>query len=164
MANSLAQFAFNAVKAGLSAREGLRQLRDAGLSIRDATWFRMVGEVRSHYGNRIGELSRPQNLRPKADERTPIPTKTARGFRQYVDIWIRPKGAVDPVVVTQAVVTPTLLSRQKAVDMAIEGYRRAQARRQTTGATLTTLPDAAIVGAIYTATLEFTPEDEFAPE
>lgn len=161
---SLAQFAFNAVKAGVSARAGLQVVRDAGLKVRDATWFRMVGEVRAHYGNRMDELSKPQNLRPKQSERTPIPTKTARGFRQYVDIWIKPRGADQPIAITQAVTSPVLLSRQRAVDMAIAGYRNAQARRQTTGATLTTLPDASIVGAIYTATLEFTPEDEFAPE
>lgn len=161
---SLAQFAFNAVKAGLSARAGLAQVRAAGLGVRDSTWFRMVGEVRAHYGNRIGELARPQNVRPKPGEMTAIPTRTARGFRQYVDIWVRPKGSDRPIVVTQAIVTDRLLSRQKAVDTAVTNYRNAQARRQTTGATLTTLPDAAIVGAIYTATLEFTPEGEFAPE
>lgn len=161
---SLAQFAFNVVKAGISAREGLTQVRDAGLKVRDATWFRMVGEARSHYSNRISELARPQNVRPKAGEIGSIPTRTARGFRQYVDVWIKPRGSDQPVVVTQAIVSSSLMSRQKAVDMAIEGYRRAQARRQTTGATLTTLPDAAIVGAVYTATLQFVPEDEFAPE
>lgn len=161
---SLAQFAFNAVKAGQSARAGLTAVRQAGLKVRDATWFRMVGEARAHYGNRIAELSRPQNVRPKAGEITALPTKTARGYRQYVDIWIRPKGADQPIVVTQAIVTPKLLSRQAAVDAAIRGYRSAQGRRALTGATLTTLPDAAIVGAIYTATLQFVPEDEFAPE
>lgn len=161
---SLAQFAFNVVKGGISAREGLRQVRDAGLKVRDGTWFRMVGEARAHYSNRISELSRPQNLRPRGGEIGSIPTKAARGFRQYVDIWIKPRGADHPIIVTQAVTSSSLLSRQKAVDMAIAGYRAAQARRQTTGATLTTLPDAAIVGAIYTATLQFVPEDEFAPD
>jgi hypothetical protein len=161
---SLAQFAFNAVKAGVSAREGLRQVRDAGLKVRDATWFRMVGEVRNHYASRISQLDRPANVRPRKGDITPIPTNTARGFRQYVDVWIKPRGADKPIRVTQAFVTDRLLSHQQAVDRAVEGYRRAQARRQTTGASITTLPDAAIVGAIYAATLEFVPENEFAPE
>lgn len=161
---SLAQFAFNAVKEGMSARAGLAAVREAGLKVRDATWFRMMGEVRAHYGSRLDQLGKPQNLRPRVDQVPKIPTNVNRGFRQYVDIWIKPRGADQPIVVTQAIITPTLLSRQKAVDMAIEGYRKAQARRQTTGATLTTLPDAAIVGAIYTAELEFVPESEFAPE
>lgn len=161
---SLAQFAFNTVKDGISARAGLAAMRAAGLKVRDATWFRAVGEARAHYANRIAELDRPQTVRPKGGEIHPIPTKTARGFRQYVDIWIKPRGADQPIVVTQAFVTDRLLSRQAAVDKAIAGYRAAQARRATTGATITTLPDAAIVGAIYTATLQFTPEGEFAPE
>lgn len=161
---SLAQFAFNTVKAGTSARAGLASVRAAGLKVRDATWFRMVGEVRAHYGNRIAQMGAAQNVRPRRDQVTKIPTNVQRGFRQYVDIWIKPRGADRPIMVTQAVITPNLLSRQRAVDMAVENYRRAQARRQTTGATLTTLPDAAIVGAIYSTELEFVPEREFAPQ
>jgi hypothetical protein len=161
---SLAQFAFNTVRAGVSAREGLRQLRDAGLKVRDATWYRAVGEARAHYAGRLSELSRPQNRRPRgAAEITRIDTKTQRGFRQYVDVWIRPKGGAEPVRVTQAIVTDTLMSRQRAIDTAVEGYRRAQARRAVTGATMTTLPDAEILGGIYTATLGLVPEDEETP-
>ena len=159
---SLAQFAFNTVRQGLSARAGLAMVREAGLKVRDATWYRQIGEARAHYAGRLEELVRPQNRRPTPQEVTAIPTKVNRGFRQYVDIWIRPKGSDEPIVVSQAVVTQSLMSRQRAIDTAIAGYRKAQARRQVTGATITTLPDAEILGAIYTATLEFMPEDEFA--
>ena len=161
---SLAQFAFRTVRDGLSARAGLAMVRQAGLAVRDATWFRQVGEARAHYSGRLSELTRAQNRRPRPDETTAIPTKVNRGFRQYVDIWIRPKGSSEPIIVSQAIVTQQLMSRQRAIDTAIAGYRKAQARRQTTGPTLTTLPDAEILGGIYTATLNFIPEDEFAPE
>lgn len=161
---SLAQFAFRAVRDGLSARAGLALVREAGLKVRDATWFRQMGEARAHYSGRLSELTRPLNRRPTPQEVTRIPTKVNRGFRQYVDIWVRPRGSDAPIIVSQAIVTQQLMSRARAVDMAIQGYRRAQARRQVTGPTITTLPDAEILGGVYTATLEFMPEDEFAPE
>lgn len=161
---SLAQFAFKTVRDGLSARAGLAMVREAGLRVRDAVWFRQVGEARAHYSGRLSEMTRPLNRRPTPQEVTAIPTRVNRGFRQYVDIWVRAKGSDEVTIVSQALVTQKLVSRARAVDMAIAGYRRAQARRQVTGATLTTLPDAEILGGIYTATLEFMPEDEFAPQ
>lgn len=162
MTVSLAQFAFNTVRAGVSAREGLRQAREAGLQIRDATWFRMVGEARAHYAGRITELAKVQFTRPDPSDVQAIPTKVQRGFRQYVDVWVRRKGSNEPYLRPMALIKDTLVSRQQAVDEAVAKYRSAVGKAAGHPAPFGTLPDEEVVGGVYTATLEFIPESEFA--
>lgn len=157
---SLTQFAFNVVRQGISANEGFRQLQAAGLGVRRSTWLKQVGEVRAHYGNRLSELDKAQNRRPRKSETTQIPTKTARGFRQYADIWVRSKGDDRPTVVSRALMTDRLLSRQQVIDILVEKERNAVIRAASTPAPFGTPLDRVVLGGMYTATLAMTPEDE----
>jgi hypothetical protein len=158
MALSPLWLAFRTVAEGLSARAGLRMAREAGMAVRDATWFRMVGQVRTHYAQSIAEVDRPLNRRPYASEVTPLTSKLAKGYIQYVDLFVRDIDSGVVKVRPQAVRTSRLMSREAVVDVAVQRYRKAVDRSRIAPASWGTDPREVVEGGIYTATQQFIPE------
>lgn len=138
------------VKRGQSGRAGLLAARAEGVQVRDATWFRLVGEVRRALANQIGEASAPLNRRPIGQEISTLSTKVAKGFVQYVDVYVRDRASGIVARRYFAVRSPTLLTRQAVIGRALTSFT-----------TFTAGPDASyaeqVLGAIYTATYQMQP-------
>lgn len=150
MALSPVTSAVLAVKAGLSARAGLAAARAAGVSVRDATWFRIVSEVRRSLSNQIDEANRPLNRRPLANEVSTLTTKAAQGFIQYADVFVRDRDTGIVSIRHYAVRSNTLQARgnvtKKAIDrFAQETTPEGNYSRET------------VLGAAYTATYQMVP-------
>lgn len=113
-------------------------------------WAVAVGQARAALANRVGELTRPLNRRPVPGEITPYTSRTARGFMQYIDVYVRDRETGQVRAQPWAMRTDTLISRQAAVNQALSRYEAA------------TLPEGTfegevIVGASYAGTVEFLP-------
>lgn len=158
MALSPPWLAFRTVADGMSARAGLRMAREAGLAVRDATWFRMVGQVKTHYSQTIQEIDRPLNRRPQPTEVTPLTSKVAKGYLQYADVFVRDKATGQVHVRHMAIRSPRLMSREAVIEEAVSRYRRAVDRAKVAPAQWGTDPLEVVEGGIYTATQQFTPE------
>lgn len=160
MAQSPLWLAFRVVADGLSANAGLRMAKEAGIPIRRQSFLRMVGEVRAHYSQRIAELDRPLVARPRINEVTPLPTKTATGYVHYIDVYVRDKDTGKYVVREQAIHADTLLSRDTAVQMAVDRYNSAVDRSKVTPSQWGTDPREVADGGIYITTHVFTPSED----
>lgn len=150
MALSPVTSAVLAVKAGMSARAGLAAARAAGVSVRDATWFRIVGEVRRSLANQIDEANRPLNRRPTMDEVSTLTTKSAEGFVQYADVFVRDRDTGIVSTRHYAVRGASLQSRGSITKKAIERF------------SVETTPEGnysreTVLGAAYTATYQMVP-------
>lgn len=150
MAISAVTVAVRAVKSGMSARAGLVAARAAGVQIRDATWFRIVGEVQRSLSNQIQEASAPLNRRPVGAEISELTTKVATGYMQYVNVFVRDKDSGVVSIRPYAVRTATLLTRQAVI-----------ARAMTAFQTFTAGPEPSypeqVLGASYAASYRMTP-------
>lgn len=154
MDDSPFQAAIRAVKDGLSARGGLAAARAAGVRVQDSTWYRMVGEVRRSLADQIDEVTRPLSRRPLPDEIQGYVSKKARGYIQNVDILVKDRetGAVSirpySVKTSRVYARATILKRaiaafQSAIDLNPGDY------------------DEQVLGAAYTSTFQYIPEDSF---
>jgi hypothetical protein len=150
--------AYRTVAEGLSANQGLQMARQAGLGVRRGTWLQMVGQVRAHYARRITELGAPLNRRPTPTEVTQLTSGKAKGYIQYVDLFVRNKTTGLVSVRPQAIRGTTLRSRQAVVDRVVSRYQTAVDRSKTAPAMWGTDPDEEVIGGIYTATQQFVPE------
>jgi hypothetical protein len=148
----LGAFAAKAVKLGMSARASLKAFRAGGGSIRDATWYRAVGEVRRSLANSLDEATRPMNRRPKADEITQIATSKSHGYRQQLSVLVENRQTGEVEAKPFMVRGKGLLTRQAAVNFAVAEFE----------AGITGSPDRfdeRIIGAVYENTLEFIPKE-----
>jgi hypothetical protein len=134
----------------MSARAGLAAARAAGVHIRDSTWFRVVGEVRRGLANQIDEMSKPLNRRPLGPEISILPTKIAKGWVQYADVFVQDQatGAVSRRF--YAVRGTSLLTRQAIINRALNAYAAGAVDDPSK------YPEK-ILGAAYSATYQMTP-------
>lgn len=149
--------AFATVRDGLSARAGLARARDAGVKVRDSTWFGLIGVVRRHYGNILAEAGQPLNRRPMAKDITLLPADKARGYIHYVDLIVRNKTGGRPYVRPQAVHSSRLLTKEAAIDIAMNRYRSAVDRSKVASAQWGTDPDEVVEAGQYRTTQKFQP-------
>lgn len=143
--------AIRTIKSKIGTWVGYDRYSDIDPSISREAWGRAIGQARAALANRVGEATRPLNRRPIAGEITPYTSRTARGFMQYIDVYVQ--DALTGEVRSQpwAVRTDTLLSRQAVINRALARYEAA------------TLPEGTfegetVVGAAYAGTVEFLPE------
>ena len=160
MALSPLWLAYRVVADNISANAGYRMAREAGIPIRRQSFLRMVGEVRAHYGNRISELDQPLAAKPRPQQIDPLPTRTKTGFIHYVDVYVRDKDDGTYKVRQQAVHSDTLLSRDNAVEIAVNRYNTAVDRSKVSPAQWGTDPREVAEGGIYITTQQFTPSPE----
>jgi hypothetical protein len=142
--------AIRAVRAGMSARAGLRSFRAEGGAVTDATWFRVVGEVRRTLANNLDEASRPLNRRPLGAEITTMTTRRQTGYWQQVEVFTRDRITGEVKSSPFVVRSPGLLTRQAAIRAALDEYHA--------GAAGSVNPDEEdVLGAAYTSTMELSP-------
>lgn len=144
-------FAFQAARMGLSAREALAALRDAGGAIRDATWFRVYAEVKAQLAINVLEADALSVGIPQAGHIGVQTTKNATGYMQYVSVYIRDR---DTGVVSQrafAVRGQTLVTREAAVRKGFDAYAAEATPSGNYGGQQ-------IIGASYTGTAQLVPE------
>lgn len=119
-------------------------------------WARAIGDARAALANRVSELTRPLNRRPVpgSPEVTPYRGRvtSARGYMQYVDVFVRDRETGIVEARPFAVRTDDLMSRQRVITTALSRYEAA------------TLPEGTfegeiIVGAAYAGTVEFLPSE-----
>lgn len=146
------RFAVSAVQQGISARQGREAFRAAGGQIRDATWNRIVSQVRVTYAAQLAEVTFPLNRRPLATEIKALPSKSATGIVQYVDTFVRDKETGVVGIRHYAVRSPTPISRGAAVKRALSAMGEATNP-------FGSFPDETVLGAVYTATYQFTPRE-----
>lgn len=150
MAISAVTVAVRAVKSGMSARAGLVAARAAGVAVRDATWFRIVGEVQRSLANQIDEASAPLNRRPLGQQISTLSTKTATGYVQYVDVFVRDRASGAVAVRPYAVRTTRLQTRQSVINTALNAFQ------SFTSGPEPSYPEQ-VLGAAYTATYSMAP-------
>lgn len=146
-------FAFAAAKAGMSGRAGLAAARGAGIAIRDSTWFQIYGQVRTSLALQVVEPALPIARAPLTREIAQMQTKTATGFMQYVDVYVKD---IDTGIVSTrpfAVRGQALVTRQKALETALNRFATATTSEGN-------YPRESVVGAAYTATYELVPTEQ----
>lgn len=150
MALSAVTAAVMAVKNGLSARAGLVAARAAGVAVRDATWFRVVGQVQRSLTNQMDEAGAPLNRRPQGAVISTMPARTATGYMQYVDVYVRDRQTGAVSTRPYAVRTTNLRTRQSIVNQALNAFQ------SFVGQGPSLYPEQ-VLGANYTATYVFAP-------
>jgi hypothetical protein len=150
VAISAVTVAVRTVKSGMTARAGLAVARAAGVGVRDATWYRIVGEVKTGLIKQIAEASAPLNRRPIGNEISIAPSTVATGYMQYVDIFVRDRASGAVSMRPYAVRSNTLLTRQAVIKRGITAFQ------SFTSGPEPSYPEQ-VLGAAYTATYILTP-------
>lgn len=143
--------AVRTVREGLSARAGLRAFRDGGGRINDTTWFRMVGEARRTLGESIAETGRPLSRRPTGDEITTITSRKRSGFWQQVEVFFRDRQSGEVMSSPFVLRGQGLVTRRAAIRFAVDEWSAGSAGSANPD-------DNEVLGAVYTGTLELSPE------
>lgn len=143
--------AIRTVKSKLGTWVGYERYATVDPTVTREQWATAVGQARAALANRVGELTRPLNRRPVPGEITPYTSRTARGYMQYIDVYVRDRETGQVRAQPWAMRTDTLISRQSAINQALSRYEAA------------TLPEGTfegeiVVGAAYAGTVEFLPE------
>lgn len=157
MALSTWSFAWKVVAERVSANAALKMAREAGVGMRRNDFLALVGQVRVAYANKVSELDKPLNRRPRGNDITPFDTKGQKGFIAHVDIWVREKGSGEITRLMRSMKTDSPWSRQTTIDHLVDKERNAIARTSAEGSPFGTLPDVEVVGALYTGVYELRP-------
>jgi hypothetical protein len=143
--------AIRTVKSRIGTWAGYDIYASADPSITRADWARNIGQARAALANRVLEATRPLNRRPSGpNEIHPYEAPRARGFMQYVDVYVKPAHGGPAEARPWAIRTDTLMSRRKAINLALSRFEAA------------TLPDGTFEGEVvldagYAGTFEFVP-------
>ena len=142
--------AIRTVRSKMGTWVGYDKVSDLDPSITREGWATAIGQARAALSNRVGELSRPLNRRPVAGEMTVYRSKSATGFMQYIDVYVKDRETGLITAQPWALRTNTLISRQSAINQGLARYEAA------------TLPEGTfegevVVGASYAGTALFEP-------
>lgn len=143
--------AIRTIRGRLGTWVGYARYSEQDPTITRETWATAVAQARAALANRVSEASRPLNRRPVQGEWTSYSSRSATGFMQYVDVYVRDRDGGAPRVVPWAIRTDALMSRQTAVRQALSRYEAA------------TLPEGTfegevVIDAAYAGTVEFIPQ------
>lgn len=132
-----ATWAVRTVKLGLSANEGFRQLQEAGLGVRRATWLRLVSEARLQLATKILAIDVTLSLRPAGNQITAMTTTTGSGYLQQVDVWVRDRSTGLVGTRPYSLATDVLMTHGDAIATAIDKFtdNASQYDEQVLGAT-----------------------------
>lgn len=144
--------AIRTVRSRMGTWVGFERYAEQDPTITRADWATAIGQARAALANRVSELSRPLNRRPVAGEMTAYRSRTARGFMQYIDVYVRDRETGLITAQPWAMRTDTLISRQSAINQALARYEAA------------TLPEGTfegevVIGASYAGTVYFEPQE-----
>ena len=142
--------AYQLAKQGVSARQGLVAAREAGVAIRDATWFKLYADAKANLSLQIFEPTLLLDAKPGFEHIGELRTKAATGYLQYVQVYTRDRDTGLLGTKPFAVRTQELGTRESVIKRALAAY----------GAQATPSGNYAgeqIVGAAYTGTVQLFP-------
>lgn len=144
--------AIRTVKGKLGTWVGYERYNEVDPTITRQQWANAIGQARAALANKVGEITRPLNRRPVPGEITPYTSRTATGFMQYVDIYVRDAQTGIISARPWAVRTDTLMARQTIVTQGLSRYEAASLPGGT-------FEGEEVLGAAYAGTVEFLPEE-----
>lgn len=140
-------FATFIVKEGLSANEGLAQLRAMGHGVRRADWLDMVRTVRDNLDEIAASQTRTGNRRPYRKEIMFMATAGVTGFMQHVNIWVKDNDTGEIFPRPYSIRTDDLMTHDDAIETALDRYADSAEHYGQK-----------ILGATYMTTFELGPE------
>lgn len=138
--------AVRAAREGISAGAWLRALSDAGAGIRRQVGLRLFREARTIAAETGEEPTRPLNQVPSLAESPPAPTRDSEGVLQTVRLVYREKVTGNLRTVFHSTKSESGITRQEAIDNAIDAYAAHSEEYQTT-----------LVGAVHTSSIRLVP-------
>lgn len=138
--------AVRAAREGLSAGAWLRTLSETGAGIRRQVGLRLYREARAVAAETGEEPTRPLDQVPSLAESPPAPTRDTAGLLQTVRLVYREAVTGNLRVVFHSTKSETGITRQEAIDSAIDAYAAHSEEYQTT-----------LVGAVHTSSVRLTP-------
>jgi hypothetical protein len=138
--------AIRAAAEGLSANAWLRSLAEAGAGVRRAVGLQLYAQARAVAAEAGEEPTRPLDQIPTLGESPPTPTRNSEGLLQTVRLVYREKVTGNLRVVYHSTVSEAGITRQQAIDNAIDAYASHSEEYQTT-----------LVGAAHTSSRRLTP-------
>lgn len=144
--------AIRTVRSRMGTWVGFERYAEQDPTITRESWATAIAQARAALSNRVSELSRPLNRRPTQNEMTPYRSRTATGFMQYIDVYVRDRETGIITAQPWAMRTNAVISRQAAVNLALARYEAA------------TLPEGTfegevVIGASYAGTVFFEPQE-----
>lgn len=112
--------ALRAVREGTSANAWLKALAGAGSGVRRAVGLRLYGQARRLAAEYAQEPTRPLDQAPTFSEMGQWPTRASSGVLQHVQLFYRENVTGRIVVRHYSVKTSEGITRQEAIDRAIE--------------------------------------------
>lgn len=142
--------AIRTIKSKIGTWVGYDRYTELDPSVSRTQWAAAIGQARAALTNRVLEITRPLNRRPAPGEITPYTSRTARGFMQYVDIYVR--DAQTGLVESRpwAIKSMSLRSRQAVITEALARFEAAALPEGT-------FEGEEVVGASYSGTVEMIP-------
>lgn len=114
--------ALHVAKTGMSANEGLRQLRQAFLGIRREDWLATVRAAREHLASAAGAVDRPGGMRPLVRDIFIMTTVIETGFMQHVDIWVKSRETGEVYPRPFSIRTDDLMTHDDAIATALDQF------------------------------------------
>jgi len=142
----LVGLALRAVSEGLSANAWDRQLREAGAGVRRQVALRIYSQAKALAAEYGQEPTRPLDRAPTPDEMRSWPTRSTEGVLQTVSLFYRERVTGNIIQRFYNVKTEQGLTRQEAVQRAIDAHAVAAARYEQE-----------LVGAFHTGTALMVP-------
>lgn len=138
--------AVRAAREGMSANAFLRALAESGTGIRRSVGLSMYAEARRIAAEAGEEPTRPLDQVPTLAETPPIATRATEGVLQTVRLVYREKVTGNLRVVFHSTVSAEGITRQEAIDAAIDAYEDHSEEYQTT-----------LLAAFHTSAVRLTP-------
>lgn len=142
--------AIRGVREGLSANKALAAFREAGGHIGRQAWLRLYSQVDRVIESRKSEATAPLDSIPGSEHVRTMPSQTATGYMQVVDVRYRVKGTSVIASRAYSVRSDSLITRQEAVNQALDVFN-AQENAES-------YEDMVTLGAFYVGTVQFTPQ------
>lgn len=125
-------FMLRAVQEGYSGAATLGLLREFGLGMRTQQFYRLWGTARTAVAEAGDEPTRPADQVPTLAEMPPVPTRNKAGVLQTVRLVYSEAVTGHLRTVYHNVVSENGVTRQEAVNRAIEAYQPHSEEYQTT--------------------------------
>lgn len=114
------------IREGHSATSGLRAIRENGLSVADATWYRLWGETQAHLANQEAFVDSPLNRRPSVDQIGIATRPRARGYLYNIQLAVHDPNTGEVSFHAWGYRSNKLVSISTAIAGAIDSYNGAQ--------------------------------------
>ena len=122
MSTNLYSWAADSIRRGLSANEGLRQLRAGGERSARQTWLRLYSSVKADFERRDTVASADLSRKPRGAEIHPMTVERGSGFMQHLDIWVKDKVTGEVYARPFTIQTDTLMSHADAIETGLDVF------------------------------------------